>query len=860
MAGNGLSGTLPSSLPTDSKLVNVSVAYNKMSGELPNGLQVYPFIELCVAYNKLSGVMSSSLHHVKKMLQAAADGYEGPAIGSVLSVEVNRLSGFTSPDLEKVGIMDALNGNFFNCDASHPLPDNDEQSSYYICGSKNLDQSLFVWAVVGSLILIFIGTVVLVRWNKKSETRGSDLTSAGMDTIIEDECEEYCSSPRYSESSTLTQDLLGEPSLSLHTAPGSFDADCDRDSLFERSKKNQACKEYKYYGKSSIIVSVKYYYNTMKLSIFATVSTLISWFEESMKFTADSTSSSGSGANGGSGSDLKDLKVFVSLLCMIRRSAMLITGIIILICLPLYLLLKLVWGNDYSTHKHQYGWLVSSAFLAGFLPAIFILVIFLILCAVLAYSLVRLYPAAVVDASHYVRMSMLSFPRDSAHITLTLAGLSNNQDRSDNTSAISSPDNSLNTSSYLNMVRGSRSTLSNNEGLSKRPFFSKVGAKQTAAFISLFALNVAVTLSVNGLYVYGFDTSTHYYVKVSMKVVLALFQIAWNLIVVPKTIEYVARLVHDTSSRVKWLITLCLSFNYIIAPAMASILSSSTCFADYFKEQPHVVSFYQYDICRAYSLDVSTNTRYCTELSTASFSTSFVPPFMYYYQCSSTLVTSYVPILMLEHAILVVVPIVVALILSYEWAAKSAPLLVVRILPSIVWPPQYRPKLADSDSFSGAILRPDRMIAAFMSHFVVLITYGLADPFLAVAICCAMCTLTVLAQILIGRYLLYFRSKLALEGRNGAITTTGCAESVSETSKLEPLKILNLACIGILDGLPSCLWTILFIASVYMSCILADMASDDVSWTVGIFVGLPAFLGPLVAYGTLKYALYSSYA
>jgi hypothetical protein len=318
---------------------------------------------------------------------------------------------------------------------------------------------------------------------------------------------------------------------------------------------------------------------------------------------------------------------------------------------------------------------------------------------------------------------------------------------------------------------------------------------------------------------------------------------------------------------VKWLTTLCLSFNYIIAPATGGLLSSSVCFADYFKEQPKVVSFYNYDICRAYSLDMESGTRRCTAMTTASFDTSFVPPFIYNYQCSSTLITTYVAVLMLEHAIITLVPIVLVFLFSHKSASAYVPNWFIRSAPSIVWPPQFRQDITGQTDFRGALLRPDRMIAAFMSHFAVLITYGLADPFLAVAICIAMVSLSLLGQTLIGRDMYHYRHRHDAEAAaklasvkteytyfpsdkkdtaditTTPTTTTPTTPTTTPTTTIptttalpppamdpaaQPLADLNALCAGILEGLPSCLWTILAVGSLFMSAILADLAGDKV--------------------------------
>ena len=834
IAGNGLTGTLPSSLPKDSKLINVSVAFNKISGPIPNDLQEFPFVELCVAYNKLSGVLSYR-HHVKPIDDELEDNDRYPQyqdnIGSVISVEVNRLTGYVPQDFEKVETLDALNGNFFMCNKDHPLPENDEQSSYYICGSVNLDQSLIVVAVIAAVIILLFIAVVSIRWSR------------GRSSAVMYDNEK-------------TKDMI---------------CDNDRDEASENLLGNTN-DNYKYYSGNNFLDHSLSYTNDLKRSIDKKFMLWSSWFEETMNLEirreADLRSILSSNDNASPTVILKELNVFISLLCMIRRSSLLLTFIIVVVCTPMYLLLKLVWGDEYSTHTNQYGWLVSSAFLSGIVPAICTLFVFLLLCCVLAYSLVTLYPTSAEEARTVVRLSMLSLRRDSEHFRLSMPGLTNNTVESNINSPNATPDGSFNSSSCVGAFNSSRVTLeSSSDGTRDHSYLSYRIVIQAVIFCSIFLFNVIITFSVYALYVYAFDTSTHYYVKLAMKAVLAMFQIGWNLIAVPKAVEHVANMLGDLSSKVKWLTTLCLCFNYIIAPATASLLSSSTCFADYFKEQTSVVSFYSYDICRAYSLEIETNTRFCSEVTSATFSTSFVPPFMYYYQCSSTLITTYVAVLMLEHAMITIIPVTVVVLLSHKRSSNYAPKWFIRSLPSIVWPPCYAPEEVRRTTFRGAMMRPNRMLAAFFSHFVVLITYGAADPYLAIAICMAMCSLTVLVQVLIGRYIQFFRAKRGDHSSDVVLDQWSLSTSEKEVVKMvsstppkkvisgQSLQTLNNACKGILNGLPSCLWTVLFIASLFMAAMLTDMASDKVTWTIGIFIGLAAFTAPVLSFGTLKLTL-----
>ena len=147
LTGNGLSGELFHSLPFSSQFTDLSLSHNQLSGTIP--LDFLKIANLDLSYNKLQGEYHDLSQHTTD---------------SNISLEINRLSGqLPVAQLETVlsnGSLNILRGNMFSCLS---VPDNDDYSQDYVCGSLMLNDSLFVFVtVIGSVVLLMV-FVALVR-------------------------------------------------------------------------------------------------------------------------------------------------------------------------------------------------------------------------------------------------------------------------------------------------------------------------------------------------------------------------------------------------------------------------------------------------------------------------------------------------------------------------------------------------------------------------------------------------------------------------------------------------------------------------------------------------------------------------
>jgi hypothetical protein len=171
MAGNGLTGDIESaSLAT--QIQDLSLSHNKLSGTLPAFLTNITKVDL--SYNQFSGEEGegegedSDLMSTDMSASLASEdpdgGVQQQAAGTEISFEINRLSGHL-PVLELESAAEnssiaVLRGNMFSCNS---IPQNDNFVNDYICGSENLNESLYVFATVfglgcSAVVLYFLTT------------------------------------------------------------------------------------------------------------------------------------------------------------------------------------------------------------------------------------------------------------------------------------------------------------------------------------------------------------------------------------------------------------------------------------------------------------------------------------------------------------------------------------------------------------------------------------------------------------------------------------------------------------------------------------------------------------------------------
>jgi hypothetical protein len=153
LAGNMLSGTIGKELSPALQYLDLS--FNVLSGSIPDEIWTKNFTTLSLANNRLTGTIPNFV----------TSHYSQP--GTSIAVDVNRLSGSIPANLLDAEEISILNGNMFSCGdtligSMAALPRNDPMVHTYECGSDYTDGSLlafliaFIISMSVAAVLIFL--------------------------------------------------------------------------------------------------------------------------------------------------------------------------------------------------------------------------------------------------------------------------------------------------------------------------------------------------------------------------------------------------------------------------------------------------------------------------------------------------------------------------------------------------------------------------------------------------------------------------------------------------------------------------------------------------------------------------------
>ena len=147
----------------------ICTAHNKIGGTIPISMQERAFEYLDLSFNKLAGTYTGHA-------ESAASN------SSRLFLEVNRLSGRFPAILGAVAMVElnALRVNLFGCGN---IPDEDAYSDEYICGSEELDVSLYLIL----LILVLLGMGMFVFYEATRRNLVSNARAMALYRLVKDQ-------------------------------------------------------------------------------------------------------------------------------------------------------------------------------------------------------------------------------------------------------------------------------------------------------------------------------------------------------------------------------------------------------------------------------------------------------------------------------------------------------------------------------------------------------------------------------------------------------------------------------------------------------------------------------------------------
>jgi hypothetical protein len=305
-----------------------------------------------------------------------------------------------------------------------------------------------------------------------------------------------------------------------------------------------------------------------------------------------------------------------------------------------------------------------------------------------------------------------------------------------------------------------------------------------------------------------------------------------------------------------------------------------------FRRPDAISSFYSYEDCSRTTLQLESGLFECQEYAQFSVDVPpLTPPFSYNYDCSSVILTAYIPVYIYMYALLALMPLGVLLFgfcFKYYWF----PGWLQARFPGILWPFHWSMgegrERSMSDSPGGGALRvrtssdmstesdlesdpglllqraePKLMINVIpivtnlMHNLYILSTFGLCSPYLAMMVAICASSHIVMWKVMLGRFVTCRVVKVAEIERNRnnskqrerTISHVEFLDSNIHKLMEENTSTRDEALIAVSEQLNDakgifaiCIWPILLSSSFFFIFVSLDIAGDRVSWTGGLWI------------------------
>ena len=272
---------------------------------------------------------------------------------------------------------------------------------------------------------------------------------------------------------------------------------------------------------------------------------------------------------------------------------------------------------------------------------------------------------------------------------------------------------------------------------------------------------------------------------------------------------------------------------------------------------------YSYRTC-AFHITTPDGETYCSEYEFVDVeSATLVPPFSYSNQCGSVVLTSYIPVFLLGYSIqLVLSLLLLGSLVSLRYDSVSP--LIRKSLHGILWPEQWvrgsDARSCDSDS-TVMLNTPTIFCNDVFNNWLLMMTFGLCSPILAVAIVCSVVLKMSLWILLIGRFtkcLLDCDNALGVPGSDATKTSadtpdpatgplrssgTILSDNFIDASKKKnvvhgPLASLAKMYVPLFEVLSGSFWLLLWCSALFVALLAWDMAMDEVGWLRSVWIPL----------------------
>lgn len=346
VSGNGIRGSLAADLAVGPVLTDLTLSHNDLTGLLPSHLALHHWESLDISFNKFRGTISEEL-----------------SVQNRLDMQVNRFSGSIPAAVLSIPRVNILSGNMFACQFDgNDLPRNDPSYNTYTCGSDEVNIALEIWLILLTIVAVVIIGTVYRRY------------VCSRNGVIENSFAE--SSSTSIENGELADDSRhGASSLSSPTIASVWD------------------NMLKWISMTGI------YHVTWKVSSTLSAELAERRFPRTVepeignKQAGQLHNSSMAMISAGDLSKANHVAKFVYITGRFHRYLLIILLLMMVILMPVYLVLTISFG----TYTFQYAWTLSACFLQGVTPAIIMFVLFL---GTLVVSLLMLRSRSLLTQRH----------------------------------------------------------------------------------------------------------------------------------------------------------------------------------------------------------------------------------------------------------------------------------------------------------------------------------------------------------------------------------------------------------------------------------------------------------------------------
>jgi hypothetical protein len=263
-------------------------------------------------------------------------------------------------------------------------------------------------------------------------------------------------------------------------------------------------------------------------------------------------------------------------------------------------------------------------------------------------------------------------------------------------------------------------------------------------------------------------------------------------------------------------------------------------------EADEVSTQYTMDTCLE-RLYLPTSSRCLRWIPTQTESAPVTPPFVYNNQCSSVLLTSYIPVLIIGCSIQLILALVLPVIYHYigKRADMAAIMLRFKFIPGVYWPSLWlnaessdslnRKRVSVQDDPSILLNSSPILCSDALNNATIMLTFGLCSPVLATAVVCVVVLKMKLMEMLVVRFTVMLES-----AKNAGNNVEGKAH-------------LHVALVALgrvpfpyREVLRKSFWLLAWASAMFFALVCWDMVSDEVGWWRALWAPASALLFPVL--------------